>query len=273
MNALAPVLDLIEQFRDPVVWTGLTQVFVASLLAVVVVGISRYRELALERELGIALVRGLIQIVAMGSIVGILLTVNLVWSGVILLGMMGGATWISKNRGEGLPGVVRVSFLAIVFGSGLVIITMTLAGAIEASVRNLVPVGSMIIANAMQINSLALDRFKSEVNANRETIEAELALGASPTAVISRHVETGIRASLIPVVDSLKSLGWVWIPGIMAGMILAGENPIYAAFYQFVIMAMIFGAGGLTSMTSSLLIGNYVFTEADQLKAIDDADE
>lgn len=135
MNALAPVLYLIEQFRDPVVWTGLTQVFVASLLAVVVVGISRYRELALERELGIALVRGLIQIVAMGSIVGILLTVDLVWSGVILIGMMGGATWISKNRGEGLPGVVRVSFLAIVFGSGLVIITMTLAGAIEASVR------------------------------------------------------------------------------------------------------------------------------------------
>ncbi len=51
-------------------------------------------------------------------------------------------------------------------------------------------------------------------------------------------------------------------------MILGGENPLYAALYQFVIMAMIFVAGGLTSMTSSLLIGKYVFTGAEQLKRI-----
>lgn len=264
---------IIEQLTDPVMATGLRQVAVASALAGIVVGISRVRGLALERELGVALVRGLVQIVAMGSIVGVLLTADLVWSGAILLAMMGGATWISKNRGAGLPGVVRVSFVAIVIGSGLVIVTMTMAGAIEARVRNLVPVGSMIIANAMKTNSLALERFKGEIAANRAEIEAGLALGAPPGAVISRHVETGVRASLIPTVDSLKSLGWVWIPGIMAGMILSGENPLYAALYQFVIMAMIFGAGGLTSMTSSLLIGRCVFTDAEQLREIpDDAD-
>jgi putative ABC transport system permease protein len=73
---------------------------------------------------------------------------------------------------------------------------------------------------------------------------------------------------LIPVVDSLKSLGWVWIPGIMAGMILAGENPVYAALYQFVIMAMIFAAGGLTSMISTLLLRKEVITDAEQLRRI-----
>ena len=264
--------EFLAQLSDPVLVTGLAQVAVAGALAAIVVGLSRLRGLALERELGIALVRGLVQIVAMGSIVGVLLAVDLGWSGLILVFMMGGATWISKNRGEGLPGVVRVSFLAIVVGSGLVIVTMTLAGAIQATVRNLVPVGSMIIANAMKTNSLALERFKGEIASNRAEIEADLALGAPPAAVISRHVETSVRASLIPVLDSLKSLGWVWIPGIMAGMILAGENPIYAALYQFVIMAMIFAAGGLTSMTSSLLVGRRVFTEAEQLKAIDAAE-
>ncbi|WP_247730682.1 ABC transporter permease [Halovivax limisalsi] len=266
---MAPVEEFLEQFVDPVLLRGLSQVAAASVLAAIVIGISHFRGLTLEREFVVALVRGLIQIVAMGSIVGVLLTVEFVWSGVILLGMMLGATWITKNRGAGLPGVVRVSFVAIVFGSGLVIAVMTLAGAIEPTVRNLVPVGSMIIANAMQTNSLALDRFRSEIASNRAEIEAGLALGAPPTAVIARHVETGVRASLIPVIDSLKSLGWVWIPGIMAGMILAGENPVYAALYQFVIMAMIFAAGGLTSMTSSLLIGQYVFTDAEQLRPVE----
>ncbi|WP_319004365.1 ABC transporter permease [Natrinema amylolyticum] len=113
-----------------------------------------------------------VQIVAMGSTVGLLLTADFAWSIVILLGMMTGATWISKNRGEGLPGVIRVSFVAIVVGSGLVISTMALAGAIETTVRNLVPVGSMIIATAMKANSLALDRFKGEIEENRTEIEA-----------------------------------------------------------------------------------------------------
>lgn len=265
----AALEKFVSQFTDPVLLTGLAQVTVAAILAALVVGLSHVRGLTLERELGIALIRGLIQIVAMGSIVGLLLTVDFAWSAVILLGMMGGATWISKNRGEGLPGVTRVSLIAIALGSGLVIVTMTAAGAIEATVRNLVPVGSMIIANAMQINSLALDRFKSEIEENRAEIEAGLSLGAPPSAVISRHVETGVRASLIPITDSLKSLGWVWIPGIMAGMILGGENPIYAALYQFVIMAMIFAAGGLTSMLSSLLLSRAVITEAEQLREVE----
>jgi putative ABC transport system permease protein len=125
-----------------------------------------------------------------------------------------------------------------------------------------------VIANAMKINGLALDRFKEEIRSNRDVIEVGLALGGPPERVLAAHVRDSVRASLIPVVDSLKSLGWVWIPGIMAGMILGGENPLYAALYQFVIMAMIFAAGGLTSMLSSVLLGRAVITDAEQLRRL-----
>jgi putative ABC transport system permease protein len=80
-----------------------------------------------------------------------------------------------------------------------------------------------------------------------------------------------VRASLIPTIDSLKSLGWGWIPGLMAGMILSGTNPIYAAQYQFVVMAMIFAAAGLSSLTCSLLLGQYAFTDAKQLRRLGDS--
>jgi putative ABC transport system permease protein len=30
----------------------------------------------------------------------------------------------------------------------------------------------------------------------------------------------------------LKSLGLVWIPGVIAGMIVSGANSIYASIYQ-----------------------------------------
>ncbi|MCS3753608.1 putative ABC transport system permease protein [Salinibacter ruber] len=262
--------DLLNHIQDPIVWTGLTQVGAAAVLAALVVLLSRRRGLGLEAELSISFARGFVQIVAVGLVIGGLLTVPVAWSALILLGMVGGATWISRQRGTGLPGVTQVSFLAITVGAGLVIVTMTGAGAIEPTVRSLVPVGSLVIANAMKINGLALNRLKDELRDKRDEIEVGLALGGPPAAVLSRHLRTGVRASLIPVVDSLKSLGWVWIPGVMAGMILGGENPVYAALYQFVIMAMIFAAGGLTSMLTSLLMGRRLMTAAEQLRRIGD---
>lgn len=260
--------DLWTRVQDPVVVKGFLQVGASSVLALLVVGAAYARRLGLAGELSGAFLRGFVQVVVMGLIVGLLLTVDLLWSGLILLGMAAGATWISRQRGEGLPGVTRISFYAIALGSGLVIVTMLWAGAIEFTVRSLVPVGSMIIANAMKINGLALDRFREEIRSNREVIEVGLALGGPPDRVLADHVQNSVRASLIPVVDALKSLGWVWIPGIMAGMILAGENPLYAALYQFVIMAMIFAAGGLTSMVSSALLGRAIFTDAEQLRSV-----
>ena len=263
-------MTLLDQFRDPAVIEGFVQVAVASALAAVVLGVSYLRRLALERELGYAFVRGLVQVVAMGAVIGVLFAVPLVWSGLVLAAMMAIAAWISKDRGAGVPGAFRVSLVGITLGSGVVIVTMTAAGAIEATVRNLIPVGGMIIANAMKTNSLALDRFRGEVRSNREEIEAVLALGAPPDRVIADYVTTSVRASLIPMVDSLKSLGLVYIPGMMSGMILAGANPIYAAEYQFVIMAMLFAGGGLTSMTSTMLVGRHAFTEAEQLRPFEE---
>lgn len=265
-------MNLLEQLRDPVVLKGLAQVGVASVLAALVLGVSSFRDLDLESELGRAFVRGFVQVVAMGAFIGVLFSVPFVWSGGVLLVMMAIAAWISKDRGEGVPGVFRVSLVSILFGAGIVIVTMLAAGAITPTVRNLIPVGGMIIANAMKTNSLALDRFKGEIQSNREEIEAVLSLGVPPGKVVSDYVTTSVRASLIPMVDSLKSLGLVYIPGMMSGMILAGANPIYAAEYQFVIMAMLFAAGGLTSMTSTFLVGEYAFTEAEQLKPFEATD-
>jgi putative ABC transport system permease protein len=185
-----------------------------------VVLFSRRRGLQLESELSIAFARGFVQIVAVGLVIGVLLTVPVAWSAVILLGMVGCATWISRQRGEGLPRVTQVSFLAITVGAGLVIVTMTWAGAIESTVRSLVPVGSLVIANAMKINGLALNRLKDELRDKRDEIAVGLPLGGLPDAVLARHLRTSVHASLTPAIASLMSLGRGCIPGVLAGQIL-----------------------------------------------------
>jgi len=96
-------------------------------------------------------------------------------------------------------------------------------------------------------------------------IETALALGADGKTGVAPYVQVSFEASLIPAIDSLRSLGIVWIPGLMAGMLLSGARPIYAAIYQFVLLAMIFASSGLTSLVSTLLIRSRVMTSADQL--------
>jgi putative ABC transport system permease protein len=147
----------------------------------------------------------------------------------------------------------------------MVIGVMALVGAVETRLSALIPVGSMIIASAMNTTALALERFRAEVHAHVGQIDAALALGATPSRVSRPYVQAAVMASLIPRIDSLRSLGIVWIPGLMAGMILSGEDPIYAAIYQFVVIAMLFAAAGFSALSGILLIQSRVFSAAMQL--------
>ena len=256
---------MLEQLFSNQLELGLAQALAAALLAGAVVLLARRRNIHLGRETAVAMVRGLVQIVAVGSILVVLLR-GPSWTAVFLLAAMivaAGAT--SARRARGIPGAFGVSVYAIACGAGSVIAVMTLLGVIDTSINVLVPVGSMLIANAMNTNSLALNRFRADVVAHVGEIETALALGAAPNASVAPYVQASCEASLIPAIDSLRSLGIVWIPGLMAGMLLSGANPIYAAVYQFVVLSMIFAASGLTSLVSTLLIRQHAFSPGEQL--------
>ena len=244
---------------------GLAQAAIASVMALAVVLLARRRNIHLEADASIALLRGIVQIVAVGSILVLLLKAPR-WSSVFLLaGMVLAAGSISAKRAKNIPGVTKVSTYSIAVGAGLVTAIMTWAGVIDTAVTSLIPVGSMIIANAMNTNGLALNRFRSEILAHTGEIETALALGATPRATISRYAEDSIQASLIPAIDNLRSLGIVWIPGLMTGMLLSGAKPLYAAIYQYVVIAMILASSGLTSLLSTTMIQAHAFSAADQL--------
>lgn len=244
---------------------GLAQAAVAALAALAVVVAAGRRGIHLEKDLAIAMARGLVQIVAVGSIL-LLLMRGPGWTSVFLLVSMivaAGAT--SAKRAKGIPGAFQVSTWAIACGAGSTIAVMTLLGVIDTPITALVPVGSMLIANAMNTNGLALNRLRADVLAHVGEIETALALGADGKTSVAPYAQASFEASLIPAIDSLRSLGIVWIPGLMAGMLLSGARPVYAAIYQFVLLAMIFASSGLTSLVSTLLVRVRIMSAAEQL--------
>jgi putative ABC transport system permease protein len=244
---------------------GLAQAAVTALAAMFVVLLARRRNIHLERETAIALARGIVQIVAVGSVLVLLLRGPQWTGGLLLVAMIFAAGATSAKRASGIPGAFSVSTYAIACGAGSMIALMIWLGVIDTPITTLVPVGSMVIANAMNTNSLALNRFRSEVLAHAGEIETALALGADSATSVAAHSQASMEASLIPAVDSLRSLGIVWIPGLMAGMLLSGARPLYAAVYQFVVLAMILAASGLTALVSTWLIRARVFSPAEQL--------
>ncbi len=186
---------------------GFAQAGVAALAALVVVLLARRRRIHLETEALIAMARGLVQIIAVGSILVILLRAPRWTSAFLLAAMIVAAGATSARRAKGMPQAFRISSWSIAFGAGSVIALMTSLGVIDTAITSLVPVGSMLIANAMNTNGLALNRFRSDVLAHVGEIETALALGADARESVSPYVQASFEASLIPG-DRLDTLSW-----------------------------------------------------------------
>jgi putative ABC transport system permease protein len=247
------------------VLVGLAQAAGAIVLCIAVVLLCRRFAVHVEREAAIAMGRGLLQMVAVGVVLALILRGNLLIGALILLLMTVAAAVTAARRLNGIAAPVLLSFWAILAGSAVVIAFMLATGTLKSDITMLVPVGSMIIANAMNACAQAAERFRADVSSHVGQIEAALALGAAPDATVAPHVQSAVYASLLPRLDMLKSLGLVWIPGVMAGMLLSGASPVYAGIYQFIIVAMILAASGITGMVAILLMRRRAFSPAAQL--------
>jgi putative ABC transport system permease protein len=247
------------------VWIGLAQAAGAIVLCAGVVALCRWQAVHVEREAAISMARGLVQMVFVGMVLAVLLRGSLLIGCLILLAMTVAAAATAARRLKGMKGAFMLSFWAIAAGGGTVIAAMLATQSLQPDIAVLVPVGSMIIANAMNSSAQAVERFRADIVSHVGQIEAGLALGAEPAATVKPYLQSAVYASLLPRLDMMKSLGLVWIPGVMAGMMVSGANPVYAGIYQFVIVAMILAAAGITGLVATMLMRTHVFSPAAQL--------
>lgn len=244
---------------------GLIDCAIAGITAIIVLLLARRRAPELLRELPIAELRGVVQIVIVGAILAFLLH-GPRWVAVpVLAAMVLAAANIVRNRAKQIQQPFPMILYSILGGAGLVLFLMAVTRVIPMTIAILIPVGSMVIANTMNTLSLFLDRLRGEVASHVGEIESALALGASPDTALLPGVNAAYRACLIPSIDNIRSLGIVWIPGIMAGMVLSGSSPLFAALYQFVVLTTIFSAAALTCFIASLMVTRRLFSQHEQL--------
>jgi putative ABC transport system permease protein len=206
-----------------------------SLLVVVFI-LSKLRSLGLERELAIASARGFVQIMAIGLIIFAVFQLEDLLLGASVLAfiasMVAFATFTSGRRAKDLPRPTAATFWGISASAFVVLGMMAAFRILPLRPEFAIPIAGMVVGNAMNTTSLAVNRLMAEVRGHRDRIEARMLLGADPVEALRPHVRASIRSSMIPTIDSLKTLGIVFIPGGMTGMVIGGVDPVWAAEYQ-----------------------------------------
>ncbi|MEQ9063506.1 MAG: ABC transporter permease [Vicingaceae bacterium] len=161
----------------------------------------------------------------------------------VLMVMLISSSWIALGNVKiSRKKLYLKTLLSILIGGGSVLILITqLVLDLETwfMPSYVIPLAGMIFANAMNGISLAGERLESEMERGGNYNE-------------SRRI--ALKASLIPITNSLLAVGLVSLPGMMTGQILSGVSPFIAARYQIMVMCMIFGSVGISSATFLVLI-------------------
>jgi putative ABC transport system permease protein len=153
---------------------------------------------------------------------------------------------------------VAVTGLLIVYGLGV----FPLEG------RTLVPVAGMLVGNSMKSGVVAVQRLTDDVAARRPEIEARLALGLPWSQAARPIVRAVLRTAISPQVENTKSLGIVFLPGAMTGLVLAGVDPVKAVLVQLALMYLILGGVATMTATATLAAVRQLFTPDHRLVAI-----
>ena len=164
---------------------------VAASLALVALAaaVSLWRRAELERDLGVAVLRSFLQLTAVGYVIQAIFDSDSLWLVAGLLIVMVGLGSVTA-RGPGALGPIAV---ALAVAAGVTLGLVLVLGVFEPEPRYLVPVGGMVIGNAMTAAAVALNRLADEIRAHAGLIEATLALGATSRHAAREAVARSLR--------------------------------------------------------------------------------
>ncbi|HBP20221.1 MAG TPA: iron export ABC transporter permease subunit FetB [Planctomycetes bacterium] len=246
-------------------WSGLA---LAGLLMPCVVGLALATGVNLVREGLIATARTTIQLLGVGFVLNWVFALD-AWLGIVgvLCAMALLAGWTGSRRVERAlqgTGPALTVILALTTALTLIWVTQAVVGIHEPDARYFIPLGGIILGNAMTAGALAGQRFHDELRDGRATIEAALSLGATPAQATQEPLRRSLAAAMTPTLNAMMIVGIVKLPGVMTGQMLGGSAPLEAAKYQIVVMFMLAFADGVTALLLLRILRKMAFTEAWQ---------
>ncbi len=246
-----------------------TAVAVSGLLVLVAVGIASWQQLGISRDMVVAAVRALVQLVAVGAVLAwLFLHAGILGALAWIAGMTVVAAFESRRRGAGLPRAFLSALLGIAVGTLATLGVLVVGGVISTEPQVLIPIGGMVVSGAMQASSLTLTSLRRSALDRRPAVEAALSLGLGPREAFAGEMRTAVRTALVPSIDSTKVVGLIALPGTMTGLIIAGVEPLEAIRYQIIVMYMLLAAWAVAALVTARAAERWMFDDAERLVTV-----
>lgn len=245
---------------------------IAAVLILLAGGLSIVLKLGIARQLFIASLRTVVQLMLIGYVLTFVFGMNHILLILILALVMAGIA--------GRAGVRRASRRFpgdIWFGVFTLVLTGFLTTYLVTSViihiepwyrpQYVIPILGMILGNGLTGVSLSLDHLLDKLHNGRAEVEMELAHGATAWEAALTPLQESIRRGMIPIINSMMVVGLVSLPGMMTGQILQGADPLEAVKYQIVVMFMIAFSTTMGCVLINLLAFQRLFNSRHQLRS------
>ncbi len=252
-----------------VIELGWLSLVLLAIPVAVAVGLSIGLKLGLAGRITWAMLRAVVQLVAVGLVIGYVFAAERwYWVVALLVAMtlVAGFTGAAQLRRH--VGALR-GVLSLVLG-GVTAMMLLFFGKLVIGVdgwdpRYLIPIGGMLLGNAMTAATLAAERVAADTARDARDVEAMLALGASPWQAMRPAYRAAVGAALTPTINAMLLVGVVKLPGMMTGQMLGGSPPFDAAMYQLLILVGILICDLLCAVAIGAWVGRRLFSNAWQL--------
>jgi putative ABC transport system permease protein len=228
--------------------------------------LSKTLNLGLEKDTIIATIRSIIQLLAIGYVLQFVFdTENFLYIFLMVTLMIVTATLNARKKGASIRGITWKVAATLVF---VEILTQSILLGFKITppaAQYIISISGMVIGNSMVLSILFLNRFTAELEARQDETELILSLGGTPKQAVHSQLKQAIKASMIPTIESQKTVGLVQLPGMMSGQIIAGADPIQAVQFQLLILFLLLTTAAVTSIMLGYLSYPTLFNQRMQL--------
>ncbi|VXD08292.1 putative permease of an ABC transporter [Enterobacterales bacterium 8AC] len=236
------------------------------MLVVVAILISHREKLALEKEIIWSICRAVVQLIIVGYVLKSIFALNNdILTVLMVLFICFNAAYNAQKRSKYIDHAFSISLIAITTGAVLTLVVLVLTRSIAFTPMQVIPISGMIAGNAMVAVGLCYNHLGQRFHSEQQKIQEMLSLGASPKFASAALIRSSIRASLIPTVDSAKTVGLVSLPGMMSGLIFAGIDPVKAIKYQIMVTFMLLSTASLSTIIACYLAYRKFYNARAQL--------
>ncbi|MCO5546905.1 hypothetical protein L7F22_000343 [Adiantum nelumboides] len=243
-----------------------TSYLVSLVPAGIAIGVSYQLCIGLEFEIQMAVLRSFAQMLSLGLLIKFLGGESTIWSflGICVMVFLAGTT--AGEQAKELPKSQAVATVSLIFGTLGTMLLMIVLKVLPSESSSLIAIIGHILGNAMIMVGRTLKGLQQDIAQQAGQIEAALALGATPYRSIQSYIQQAFLNGMAPMIDAIKVMGLVSLPGNMTGLLLGGAAPVEAVVAQIKLMNAVFGAAAISCLIATLLGWRMLFTPYCQLQ-------